>query len=87
MVDTYIGIQTQIRNNNQRAILMLVLFPLLVVVLVWLFFFLFIGFTLAYEGSGFFRYRKFSNDIDYYLVRTSMGYWHLLDLVHYRLLY
>ena len=59
MVDTYIGIQTQIRNNNQRAILMLVLFPLLVVVLVWLFFFLFIGFTLAYEGSGFFAIENF----------------------------
>ena len=59
MADTYIGIQTQIRNNNQRAILMLVLFPLLVVVLVWLFFFLFIGFTLAYEGSGFFAIENF----------------------------
>ena len=38
---------------------MLVLFPLLVVALVWVFFFLFLGFTLTHEGTGFFSLENF----------------------------
>lgn len=36
----YIGIQSQIRKNNFRSVLLLVLFPCLVVGLTWLFFFI-----------------------------------------------
>ncbi|WP_080904131.1 M48 family metallopeptidase [Parabacteroides sp. Marseille-P3160] len=36
----YLGIQTQIRRNNQRSALLLILFPVLLVALSWLFFFL-----------------------------------------------
>ena len=59
MADKYLGIQTQIYKNNQRTILMLALFPVLVAALVWIFFFLFLGFTLAYESSGFFSLQNF----------------------------
>jgi len=59
MIDKYVGIQTQIYKNNRRTLLILVLFPLLIVALVWVFFFLFIGFTLAYEGAGFFSIDNF----------------------------
>ena len=59
MADKYVGIQTQIFKNNQRTLLMLVLFPLLVVALVWVFFFLFLGFTLTHEGTGFFSLENF----------------------------
>ena len=39
--------------------LLLVLFPVLVAALVWVFLFLFLGFTLAYEGTGFFSLQNF----------------------------
>ena len=59
MTNNYLGIQTQIYRNNQRTILLLVLFPVLVAALVWVFLFLFLGFTLAYEGTGFFSLQNF----------------------------
>ena len=37
----YIGLQSQISNNNRKSLLLLVAFPLLVIALVWLFFFIF----------------------------------------------
>jgi len=58
MESKYLGIHTQILRNNQRTILMLVLFPVLVAVLVWVFFFLLIGFALSDEG-GFFSAENF----------------------------
>ena len=39
----YAGIQSQTRKNNQRTAAMLILFPVLVAALVWLFFFLIFG--------------------------------------------
>ena len=59
MTNEYLGIQTQIYRNNRRTLLMLVLFPVLVAALVWIFFFLFLGLTLAYEGTGFFSVENF----------------------------
>lgn len=49
----YVGIQTQVRQNNQRTIAMLLLFPVLVLALVWLFFFVLMGMALSNEGGSF----------------------------------
>jgi len=74
MANKYLGIQTQILQNNQRTILMLVLFPVLVAVLVWIFFFLLLGFTLSYEGgAGFFSLENFQ--------MTSLLTWQTLPWV------
>ncbi|WMJ74993.1 M48 family metallopeptidase [Cytophagaceae bacterium ABcell3] len=43
----YVGIQTQIRKNNQKSVLLLAGFPLLILATVWLFFF----FTM-YDPNG-----------------------------------
>ena len=37
----YVGIQSQIRNNNWKSILLLIAFPALIIALVWLFFLIF----------------------------------------------
>lgn len=48
----YIGLQTQIRKNHYRSIVLLIAFPLLLLILVWLFFFL-VDFFLSEEGAIF----------------------------------
>lgn len=49
----YIGIQTQIRRNNLRSTLLLILFPCLVIFLTWLFFFFLTDPNQAhYEGQA-----------------------------------
>ena len=58
MAGKYVGIQTHIIKNEQRILLMLVLFSILVVALVWIFF-LFLDFTLAHGGTGFFSLENF----------------------------
>jgi len=57
----YVGIQTQVRQNNQRTLVMLLLFPVLIAVLVWLFFFLLLGMAVLNEGGSFFAYDNFSH--------------------------
>ena len=52
----YVGIQTQVRKNNQRTVIMLLLFPVLVSALVWLFFFLTMGLLLINDGGEFSAY-------------------------------
>lgn len=48
----YVGIQTQIRRNNFRSALLLVLFPCLIVFLTWLFFFIISSNGVYYDQSG-----------------------------------
>ena len=36
---SYLGIQTQVRKNNQRSVALLILFPVIILALTWLFFF------------------------------------------------
>lgn len=48
----YTGIQSQISSNNYKSIILLIGFPLLIITLVWLFFFLF-NFWLADSDQGF----------------------------------
>lgn len=45
----YIGLQAQIRNNNFKSVLLLIAFPLLLLSLVWLFFFI-MNYYLVEEG-------------------------------------
>lgn len=47
----YVGLQSQISNNNFKSVLLLIAFPLLLLGLVWLFFFFF-SFYTAEEGSS-----------------------------------
>lgn len=49
----YTGIQTQIRKNNFRSTLLLILFPCLIIALTWLFFFFISGDNAgAYDNDG-----------------------------------
>ncbi|OIQ37508.1 MAG: protease [Bacteroidetes bacterium MedPE-SWsnd-G1] len=47
----YVGLQSQISNNNFKSVLLLIAFPLLLLGLVWLFFF-FTNFYFVEEGSA-----------------------------------
>ncbi len=46
----YVGLQSQISSNNIKSVILLIAFPLLILGLVWLFFFIF-GFSTAEEGT------------------------------------
>ncbi len=50
----YTGIQTQIRSNNSRSTFLLILFPVIIVALTWLFFYILIG--VASSGEGYDEY-------------------------------
>ena len=47
----YVGLQSQIRRNNYKSIALLIAFPLLLLGLVWLFFFISISYV-AEEGTA-----------------------------------
>lgn len=53
----YVGIQTQIRRNNLYSVLLLLLFPVIILVMVWVFLAL-----LNFFGNGYYdQYGEFVN--------------------------
>lgn len=58
----YIGIQTQIRRNTFRSVLMLVFFPCVILLLTWAGIFIFNNFSSPdYSQNGYYQYDAFSH--------------------------
>ncbi|MBP3838614.1 MAG: M48 family metallopeptidase [Prevotella sp.] len=56
----YVGMQTQIRNNNIRSILLLLMFPVIILGMIWIFLAL-----LNYFGNGYYdEYGNIVNELD-----------------------
>lgn len=81
----YVGIQTQIRRNNMKSVLLLLLFPVIILGMVWIFLA-----VLSYMGNGYYDdYGNFVNQVDmahvnYYFLQSlpwvvgGVGLWFLI---------
>ena len=67
----YVGMQTQIRSNNRKSILLLIMFPIILLVLTWIFLAIinYLG-NEHYDGSGEMTHQLDIETVNYYFLQA-----------------